>query len=262
MSTDSITIKANNHRVYQCPTEKKIELVNKIISENTAAQIVVACSIDASELREKISNKNVKIMEDRDLVKDKELRYELLISYDMPIKAIVYMARVSKATDKAFLLLDKSEQKELYSIEMLLGRAIKQEKVDGFEYAVIAKEYNEKPAYKKMSKDEIRDEAKKRYEADTKEAPKKVYDKSKDDYKSKDFKKKDSNSSDGTWAKKKKAPNKFLGKDDNGKAIFSGKDGERNHRHDGTPRGAYDAPKAGGRKINIKAIKPKESKES
>lgn len=190
-------------------------------------------------------------MEDRDLVKDKELQYDLLISYDIPIKAIVYMARISKATDKAYLLLDKSEQNKLYDIEMLLGRAIKQEKVDGFEYPVIEKKYNDKPAYKKMSKDEIKDEAKKRYEAKTQDAPKKDYDKPKKDFKS----------SDDKWAKKKKAPNKFLGKDDSGKAIFSGKDGERNHRHDGTPRGKYDAPKAGGRKINIKAIKPKESKE-
>jgi len=58
---------------------------------------------------------------------------------------------------------------------------------------------------------------------------------------------------------KPKPKNKFLGKDENGKAIFSGKDGARNHRHDGTPREKQEAPKAGGRKISIKAIKPKES---
>ena len=46
-------------------------------------------------------NKNIKVMEDKELVSAKELSCELLISYDLPIKAIVYMARVAKATQKA-----------------------------------------------------------------------------------------------------------------------------------------------------------------
>ncbi|MCK4975215.1 MAG: hypothetical protein KAR81_08165, partial [Sulfurimonas sp.] len=64
------------------------------------------------------------------------------------------------------------------------------------------------------------------------------------------------------WEKKDKAPNKFLGKDENGKGIFSGKSGDRNHRYDGTPRDKYSAPKKVGRKINIKARKPKEESDS
>lgn len=251
MSSDTISIKPNNHRVYQCPAEKKIELLKELILQNSSADIVVVCASDAPALQESLANATVKVIEDRELVKDKELRYEILISYDMPIKAIVYMARVTKATQKAFLLLDKSEQNELYAIEMLLGRAIKQEKIEGYEYPEIIKEASTKPAYKKMSKDEIKGEAKKRYEAKTQDAPKKEY-KPKQEFKK----------SDEKWAKKPKPKNKFLGKDESGKAIFSGKDGERNHRYDGTPRGKYDAPKAGGRKISIKAIKPKESKES
>jgi hypothetical protein len=251
MSTDTITIKPNNHRIYQCPAEKKVALLNELILQNKTANIVVVCSSDASALKEQIENKDIKILEDKDLVRDKELSCELLISYDIPIKAIVYMARVAKATQKAFLLLDKSEQNELYGIEMLLGRAIKQEVVTGYEYPVVTQEKSTKPTQKKMSKEDIKGEAKKRYEAKTQDAPKKEF-KAKKNFKAGDDK----------WAKKKKAPNKFLGKDENGKAIFSGKDGERNHRYDGTPRGKYDAPKAGGRKISIKAIKPKESKES
>ena len=50
----------------------------------------------------------------------------------------------------------------------------------------------------------------------------------------------------------------LLGYDDNGKAKFSGKSGDRNHRYDGTPKDKWDAPKKVGRKINIKALKPKE----
>ena len=88
--------------------------------------------------------------------------------------------------------------------------------------------------------------------------PKKEY-KSDDkkDFK-KDFKKSDK---DDKWAKKKKEPNKYLGKDENGKAIFSGKSGERNHRHDGTTRDASYPPKKVGRKINIKSLKKSEDKE-
>jgi len=251
MSTDTISIKPNNHRIYQCPTEKKVALLNELISENATLDILVVCSSNVSKLKEDIENKDVKILEDRDLVKDKELKCELIISYDIPIKAIVYMARISKATQKAFLLLDESEQAELYAIEMLLGRAIKQEKLEAYSYPVVAKKALTKPTHKKMSKDEIKDEAKKRYEAKTQDAPKK------------EFKpKREFNGGDDKWAKKKKTPNKFLGKDENGKAIFSGKDGERNHRYDGTSKKYHDAPKAGGRKISIKGIKPKESKES
>ena len=44
MSSNSITIKPNNHRVYQCPNEKKIELLNKLIAENSEADILVVCS--------------------------------------------------------------------------------------------------------------------------------------------------------------------------------------------------------------------------
>ncbi len=57
---------------------------------------------------------------------------------------------------------------------------------------------------------------------------------------------------------KEKEPNKYLGKDENGKAKFSGKSGDRNHGHDGTPKDKSNAPSKVGRTINIKARKPKE----
>lgn len=285
MSSNSITIKPNNHRIYQCPNDKKIELVNKIISENEKMDIVVACSCDVTAIREAIENKKVTVIEDRDLVKSKDLNCEMLISYDMPIKAIVYMARVAKATEKAILLLDVSEQKGLHDIEMLLGRAIKQDVIEGFAYPVQEKKPESDRPMRKMTPTQIKEEAKKRYDEKTKEPKEKAY-KPKRDYgdkvngkaregalgyedkksyskdgQKKDFKK-DFNKSDsaGKWDKKKKEPNKFLGKDENGKAIFSGKSGDRNHRHDGSPKDKYDAPKKVGRKISIKAMKPKEEK--
>ena len=270
MSATQITIKPNNHRVYQCPTDKKVELLNNVISENEKLNIVVALSKDVEIIKDMIQNKDVKVIEDRDLVKDKNLSCELMISFDMPIKGIVYMARVAKATQKAIFLVDVSEQKGLHDIEMLLGRSIKQDIISGFEYPVVEKKENTRPAPKKMTDKQIKEEAKKRYEKTTQEPKEKSF-KPKRDYgdedkksydkegKKKDFKKdfKKSDSSD-KWAKKKKEPNKFLGYDDDGKAKFSGKSGDRNHRYDGTPRDKYDAPKKVGKKINIKARKSKD----
>ena len=262
MPSDTISIKANNHRIYQCVADKKVELLNQLIAQNSAHKIYVVTSKNGPELQTQLQNRDILVFEDREFVQNKDLVCDLLISFDIPIKAIVYMARVAKASQKAFLLLDESEQQELHGIEMLLGRAIKQEVVEGFEYPRVIVE---KPAYsgqKKMSKGEIKDEAKKRYEAKTQDAPKKEY-KEKREYKDKkDFKpNKDAKPSDGVWAKKKKAPNKFLGKDENGKALFSGKDGERNHRHDGSSKRNEPQAEGQGRKISIAAMKPKESKE-
>jgi hypothetical protein len=248
MSSNTISIKPANHRVYQCPNEKKLELLNKLIQESNSKDILVVCSKDLQTLQENIANKNIKIIEDRDLVKQKELRCHTLISYDLPIKAIVYMARVSRASDAAYMLLDESEQKDLYQTEMLLGRAIKQEKLEGFEYPVVEKKEPSYKGKKPLTKEQIKEEAKKRYEEKTQDPkPKKEF--------KKDFNKSDTPEQ---WQKKKKAPNKFLGKDESGKAMFSGKSGERNHRYDGTPKDKYSTPSKVGRKISIKSRKAKE----
>ncbi len=64
--------------------------------------------------------------------------------------------------------------------------------------------------------------------------------------------------------KKKKPASKYLGKDKNGKAIFSAKSGERNHRYDGTPKSENEkvsSKRRKGKKISIKAIKPKKEEE-
>ena len=247
MPADSLSIKPNNHRIYQCPTHKKLELLNKVVLDNVDADILIVCSKEPQVITNALQNKAIKVMEDRELIKKKDLKCEMLISYDLPIKNIVYMARVAKATNKAILLLDATEQKELYQIEMLLGRAIKQEKIEGFEYEKLPSK-DTAAGRKSMSKEQIKEVAKKRYEEKTQEPKEKTY-KPKKDYGDEGKK---------NWDKKKKSPNKFLGKDENGKAIFSGKSGDRNHRYDGTPRDKWDAPKKTGRTINIKARKPKE----
>jgi len=119
----------------------------------------------------------------------------------------------------------------------------------------VTEKKEEQKGRKPLTKEQIKEVARKRYEEKTQEPKEKSYDKPTKDYGDEDKKSYDKN---GTkkWDKKKKSPNKFLGKDKDGKAIFSGKSGERNHRYDGTPRDKWDAPK--GRTINIKARKPKE----
>jgi len=255
LSSNNLTIKPNNHRVYQCPFGKKIELLNLLVKENAGKSIVVVTAQESKIVEEGLDNKEIQVIEDKNLIKDKALRSQIIIGFEMPIKNIVYMARASKATENSFMLLDASEQKDLHFIEMLLGRAIKQEKREGFEYPVVEKE--EKPKAKKLSKDEIKEVAKKRYEKSTNTQENVGFEKKKSFDKPKKEFKKDAKPKDDRWAKKKKAPNRFLGKDENGKAIFSGKSGERNHRYDGTPRDKWDAPKVTGKKINIKARKPK-----
>ncbi len=205
MSAATISIKPNNHRIYQCPQNKKEALLKKIIEQNSGVDIIIACSGDSEALEAKFQTQNIRVMQDRDLVKDKELRCDFLISYDMPIEAIVYEARVSKATNRAVMLLDESEQKKLHSIEMLLGRAIKQEKIEGFEYP--QKVVSDRPVRKKLSKEEIQEIAKKRYEKSTQEQP--TFDKPQFEKSKRDFKKDDKK--DDKWAKKRKAP-KVTGK--------------------------------------------------
>jgi len=200
LSSANITIKPNNHRIYQCPSEKKTALLNKLIAENSEEDIIIVCSREPQKIQEALENKEIRVLEDKEFVQNKELECAFLISYDMPIKDIVYIARVAKATQKAVMLLDESEQKELHAIETLLGRAIKQEIIEGFGYEV--KEESKTPARKKLSKDEIKEVAKKRYEKSTKEKPKYATEKS--ERPKKEFKKE--KPKDAKYGAKKRAP--------------------------------------------------------
>lgn len=279
MSNTSISIKHNNHRIHPCKNDKKLELLNLLISKNSGQSIVVVSSNNLNIIKDALDNKSILVKNDEEIMKTPELTYEILISYDLPLTAIEYLARAAHATQKALILLDSHEQNTLYPIETLLGRTIKQEIIFGFEPEVIIEK---KTAFTKSTKSQEKAEAQREFKprddkrefkprGDKKEfkprddkkefkpkydkSDRKPFDKDKKDEKkgsySKDFKKPDS------WEKKEKKKNQFLGKDENGKAIFSGKSGDRNHRHDGTKKEQYDAPKKTGRTINIKALKEK-----
>ncbi len=281
MSINQLIIKHNKHRIHPCPSEKKLALLDMLIAQNSTLKIVIALSDNDLLTKEAITMPNVTVLSDEELAGLPELKCELLISYDLPQTAELYIARLAKTTDSAIVLLDRSEQNNLYPIETLLGRVIRQEIVVGFEYPELEKmKIAPKPSLKPKS-DAKRVERK---PFDKPKYDKKPFDKQRSDRpKREGAKKEDSGSERKSYEKPKydkpkrdgekserkpfekpkydKKPNKFLGKDESGKAKFSSKSGERNHRYDGKPKEGVEAPKNVGRKISIKALKPKEPSE-
>lgn len=235
-----ISIKHNKHRAYPVNTDKKIALLQHLISENESKSIILVSSEENSEIKDSIVAQNITIIDDKTLYNDKELKADLIISFDVPKQAIVYISRLSHSSDAAIVLLSKDEENLLHPVETLLGRAIKQEVLAQFSDVAQLKTAEEREAIKERKREKnLKDE--------TSSLPKKEFTK-------------EDKAKAAQWEKKKKAPNKFLGKDENGKAQFSGKSGERNHSFDGTPkdRKEYKIPKKTGRSVTIKGLNKKE----
>lgn len=284
MSSSPQTLKRHNHRVHPCQSEKKQELLDLLLTRNSQKTILVVASHNNSTIENSNNIKNVTIISDEDLLKQPELKAELVISYDLPEKALTYMSRIAHSTTFALILLDPTEEKLLYPIETLIGRTIMQESIEGFGSVIEPVKELEKKELKKQGREQKAQGDKKEYKKkssdfkgekkygekprrDDKPRSAKPYDKDKKPYEKKDgkseFKKPyDKDKKDDKFGFKKpynkdKKESKYLGKDENGKAIFSGKSGERNHRYDGKPK--EDMPKLTGKKINIKSLKkPKE----
>jgi hypothetical protein len=267
-------IKHANHRIYQVIQEQKKALTELLLSQNSDASVLIVAQNDLSFLQEALVHPKLTLADDTAL-ENLSQSYDILISYDLPNEAQTYLKRLSFAKDKAFLLLDAHEQNALYQIEVLLGRAIKQESLEGFGYPIkeeIKKEPlhkktpNEKRVYDKKIHEKPRNSQTK-YADKGEKKPFKKSDKPFKEGEKKPFKKSDKPFTEGgkkPYAKKEqqgKKQNNFLGYDENGKAIFSGKSGERNHRYDGKPKEFSDAtqakPKKVGKTINIKELKKK-----
>ena len=237
-----ISIKHNKHRVYPTLPTKKIALLQKLLSENQNKNIIVVSAKTNEELTTALNDINetkVTLIDDRTLYLDKELQAELLISFDVPQKAIVYISRLSHATDTAYVLVSKDEENLLYPVETLLGRAIKQEVLEEFSDVAQLKTLKERERIKERKREKNLKDNTPTFKSKTPS--------------------KENDAKAAQWEKKKKAPNKYLGKDDNGKAKFSGKTGERNHSFDGTPREKkeYKLPKKTGRSVSIKGLNKK-----
>lgn len=330
MSSAKIIIKHNKHRIHPCPNDKKLSLLTLLLEQNSMLNILVASSQDIELTKEITEAKNVTVVNDDELVNQPDLMCDLLISYDLP-SADIYMSRLSRAKEGAIILLDISEQQNLYPIETILKRVIRQDIIVGYEYEPQEKmkiaqkslqkeksvykfdpDASDKPSYEKTQTEYKKSFDKPRFDKPKWDKPKrdaegserKAFDKPKFDKPKYDKPKYDKPKRDGEnserkpfdkpkwdkpksdgesserkpfdkpkWDKPKydgekkydssgKKPNKFLGKDDSGKAKFSGKSGERNHKYDGKPRENIEAPKNVGRKITIKERKPKDEPSS
>jgi len=188
MSSLLSSIKPNNHKIHPCISERKVALCLAIISKNKNKNIIITTAGDTKVLEDEISFENVKIFTDKDLIQNNKESCELLISFDLPNKAIIYDARLVHTSSNAILLLSKNEQVLLYPIETLLGRVIKQEIIEGYEEPKDEKDDDKKTHIKTMTKDQIKEVAKKRYEKSTMPQEKKEYDDKKPSYKKSDKK--------------------------------------------------------------------------
>ena len=188
MSSLLSSIKPNNHKIHPCISERKVALCLAIISKNKNKNIIITTAGDTKVLEDEISFENVKIFTDKDLIQNNKESCELLISFDLPNKAIIYDARLVHTSSNAILLLSKNEQVLLYPIETLFGRVIKQEIIEGYEEPKDEKDDDKKTHIKTMTKDQIKEVAKKRYEKSTMPQEKKEYDDQKPSYKKTDKK--------------------------------------------------------------------------
>ena len=234
----SSTIKRQNHRIHPCNTDQKKALAQFLIQNHAGKNILIVTSHNAEELADLVSAETITLLSDEQLSKTADLRCDVLISYNLPEKAILYMSRFARASEYAIILLDSEDQKQLYPIELLNGRTIVQEVIKGFEpnfgIAVENIQKAQVQAEKEARKEyfAIQDAKKKesRQKRDTRP------ERNRDDAPRSD-RRPARNEEDGFSAKKQQnAKPRFVGKNENGKPIFEGKTRERNHYIDGTPR--------------------------
>jgi ATP-dependent RNA helicase RhlE len=196
----SSQIQRKNHKIHPCNSEKKDQLLNLLISQFPNKNILI---ISTNKTPSIAPSATLTLITDNEMKGDQKDQYDILISYDLPQKALTYMTRFAHAKEMALILLDNEDQKYLYGIETLLGRTITQESITGFEpsFGIAVEQENKAKARERRR---VRDEE------EALKAQK--------------------------WAKKDKDKPVFLGTDETGKAIFSKKSRERNHYIDGTPR--------------------------
>jgi len=212
MAIPSVAFKRQNHRLLLCEDARKAELLAQLIAENADRRIMVVTSGDAALLN---VPDTVAVLTD-DALESAEA-CDLLISYDLPEAPQRYLARMALAREGALVLLGQADRPRLMGIETLLGRAISQERPEGFAPAETSEPTQRPKRYKKPS-------ARLNGEAAPKKAPAKA-------------------GADAPRKAKPAAPRKpkasgvsrYIGTDENGKPMFSGKTGERNHRYDGKP---------------------------
>jgi len=229
MSSINHTIKRYNHRMHPCSTSKKQDLLKHLVDLYQDKSILVIS--DANTKATEIEDKNMTLCDDDALKSMGDRKWDVVISFDLPKDPQDYVKRLSFANIMALIIADEREQGTLFLIETLLGKNLTRESIEGFSEAIAEPKKESTPP-----KDEQRWNMPKKQH----DRPSKPYD------------------------KKKNAT--YMGKDENGKAIFSAKSKERNHRYDGTPRTeeekrANAESKRPKRSIQVKSLKPKDKPE-
>jgi hypothetical protein len=249
MPSATPVLKRQNHRIHPCNATRKNDLLAHLIAEYAGKSILIVTANDPADVTVP-EDKNITLTSDELLAQMGELTCDILISYDLPDKAIIYMSRFARAREYALILLSAEDQKFLYPIETLQGRTITQEAISGYEpdFGIAVEQKSKEEAAARRAERE----AKAQSGSDRPRAPRRD-DKPRGDRP--DFKREERGSRDdarpprkpfsdskpGGFDKKDSKP-RFVGKDENGKPIFEGKTRERNHYHDGNPR--TDAEKA------------------
>lgn len=136
MPSPTLLVKRQNHRVHLCSPERKDELLELLLERNAELSILVVTTNEAETIRSAVGSENVTVLSDEELL-ECELKFDLLISYDLPQSPRLYAERLVHAKTHALVLLDPNEQKLLYPIETLLGRTLMKEPISGFDPAPV-----------------------------------------------------------------------------------------------------------------------------
>ncbi len=210
----SITIKRHNHRVHPCDRNQKLALLKHLVALHSDKEIVIIASRDISALEQEIDADNVSFKSDKELIENTRFKCDMIISLDLADSPENYIKRLGQAESYALLLADDKEQQELYKIETLLKRTLAKEVISGFEPVSFTKDRQAAKDLKERQANNIKNQE----ERDEKRARAKA---------------------------KEKKESKYIGKDENGKPIFSGKTNDRNHRYDGTPKSEDEKRESG-----------------
>jgi len=244
MSSPIPSIKRHNHRIHPCEHSRKPELLNLLVTNNIGKSILVVTANGPLVLQDFPAYENIVIRSDTELASTPELTCDLLISYDLPKDAADYMARLARTKAHAVILLDRDEQTQLYPIEMLLGRNIMQEIISGFGPEPQTPSRAKSGREERPRRDERPQQDKRARKDDKRPADKRDDNKSSRNDRRPDKRAKRSDDKakkrPDQWKDKEKKSSRYIGKDENGKPMFSGKSGERNHRYDGTPKDSTD----------------------
>jgi superfamily II DNA/RNA helicase len=129
----STTIKRHNHRVLPCNTERKIELINFLIKNNTNLEIVIVSKEAIKDFKDLTLSEKIKVTTDTQFSDDIRLEFDMLINYDLPEDPQIYLKRLELAKEYSLVLLDPEDHATLYPIETTLGRSLVQDAIKAFE---------------------------------------------------------------------------------------------------------------------------------